>query len=202
MIKINLLTEKKRKQIPVPIGGIVVVLWAVFCAAGVMWQKQNLDAELIRYRQEKIGNLEARAREVDNKAKDKRRLDQELNHVETALSDYQGILSRRTGSWTRVLRRFEEFVARAKTVWLTQLRVDPEGQVQLSGLSMGAKVDGEKAGNKEDRTLTTQGVTDFIRILQQATDAVDSITLSEVQHDQLDKQAIAKFELTFVIAKD
>ena len=118
----------------------------------------------------------------------------ELQSVEQALSDYQGILSKKMGSWTKILHRFEEFVARAKTVWIQQLRIDADGQVQLSGVSMESEA---RKGKKVK--LVTQGVTDLVSILQQEVDFVRAVTLSQVNHDLMDKKRVAKFDLTFII---
>ena len=90
--------------------------------------------------------------------------------------------------------RFEEFVARAKTVWIQQLRIDADGQVQLSGVSMESEA---KKGKKVK--LVTQGVTDLVSILQQEVDFVRAVTLSQVNHDLMDKKRVAKFDLTFII---
>lgn len=123
----------------------------------------------------------------------------ELNTVEQAYSDYQGILSKRMGSWTKILHRFEEFVARAKTVWIQQLRIDADGQVQLNGISMESGLSGTAKNNVK---LVTQGVTDFVSILERETDFVRAVNLSQVNHDLLDKKRVAKFDLTFIIERN
>jgi hypothetical protein len=202
MIKINLLSEKKKKSIPIPIGGIVVVLWIIANAGVLFWYKDKLERELAEYRQPALSNLESKVRRLDQEAKTLRRLQQEKSNYAQALADYSGILSKKTGSWTKVLRRFEEFIAKAKTVWILQLRIDPEGLVQLTGVSKGAEIKGEQNADRKTRNLTTQGIRDLIEILNNATDAVSSVNLSEVQPDTLEKHPVSKFELTFQITKD
>ena len=38
MIQINLLSEKKKKAIPVPIGGIIMILWIVVNLGGLYYE--------------------------------------------------------------------------------------------------------------------------------------------------------------------
>jgi len=202
MIRINLLSEKKKKAISVPIGGIVVVLWVLINLGGLYQGIEMIAQEKEQYIEEKqISRLEREVARMKGDLRKMRKMKQELNNVEQALSDYQGILSKRMGSWTRVLHRFEDFVARAKTIWLTQLRIDPEGQVQLNGLSMETETNQRNSENKKIK-LVTQGVTDFVTILQQETDFVRSVNLSQVNHDFVDKMKVAKFDLTFVIDRN
>ena len=195
MIQINLLSEKKKKAIPVPIGGIIMILWIVVNLGGLYYGITWCEKSEQDYIEEKgIASLERQVSKLAPKQKRVKRMRTELQSVEQALSDYQGILSKKMGSWTKILHRFEEFVARAKTVWIQQLRIDADGQVQLSGVSMESEA---RKGKKVK--LVTQGVTDLVSILQQEVDFVRAVTLSQVNHDLMDKKRVAKFDLTFII---
>ncbi len=195
MIQINLLSEKKKKAIPVPIGGIIMILWIVVNLGGLYYGITWCEKAEQDYIEEKgIASLERQVSKLAPKQKRVKRMRTELQSVEQALSDYQGILSKKMGSWTKILHRFEEFVARAKTVWIQQLRIDADGQVQLSGVSMESEA---RKGKKVK--LVTQGVTDLVSILQQEVDFVRAVTLSQVNHDLMDKKRVAKFDLTFII---
>ena len=195
MIQINLLSEKKKKAIPVPIGGIIMILWIVVNLGGLYYGITWCEKAEQDYIEEKgIARLEREVSKLAPKQKRVKKMRTELQNVEQALSDYQGILSKKMGSWTKILHRFEEFVARAKTVWIQQLRIDADGQVQLSGVSMESEA---KKGKKVK--LVTQGVTDLVSILQQEVDFVRAVTLSQVNHDLMDKKRVAKFDLTFII---
>lgn len=200
MIKINLLSEKKKQAIPVPIGGIVIVLWGILNLGGLYWGIGWCQQEELNYHEEKrISYLEREVSRLEPLRKKSKRMKTELNTVEQAYSDYQGILSKRMGSWTKILHRFEEFVARAKTVWIQQLRIDADGQVQLNGISMESGLSGTAKNNVK---LVTQGVTDFVSILERETDFVRAVNLSQVNHDLLDKKRVAKFDLTFIIERN
>lgn len=195
MIQINLLSEKKKKAIPVPIGGIIMILWIVVNLGGLYYGIAWCEKDEQNFRDEKgIARLQREANKLAPKRKRVNRMRTELQSVEQALSDYKGILSKKMGSWTKILHRFEEFVARAKTVWIQQLRIDADGQVQLSGVSMESEA---KKGEKVK--LVTQGVTELVSILQQEVDFVRAVTLSQVNHDLMDKKRVAKFDLTFII---
>ena len=195
MIQINLLSEKKKKAIPVPIGGIIMILWIVVNLGGLYYGITWCEKAEQDYIEEKgIARLERDVSKLAPKQKRVKKMRTELQNVEQALSDYQGILSKKMGSWTKILHRFEEFVARAKTVWIQQLRIDADGQVQLNGVSMESEA---KKGKKVK--LVTQGVTDLVNILQQEVDFVRAVTLSQVNHDLMDKKRVAKFDLTFII---
>ena len=195
MIQINLLSEKKKKAIPVPIGGLIMILWIVVNLGGLYYGITWCEKAEQDYIEEKgIASLERQVSKLAPKQKRVKRMRTELQSVEQALSDYQGILSKKMGSWTKILHRFEEFVARAKTVWIQQLRIDADGQVQLSGVSMESEA---RKGKKVK--LVTQGVTDLVSILQQEVDFVRAVTLSQVNHDLMDKKRVAKFDLTFII---
>ncbi|MBW7875792.1 MAG: hypothetical protein H3C47_07380 [Candidatus Cloacimonetes bacterium] len=197
MIKINLLKEKKKKQMTLPIGGIVVGMWVFACIGGVYVYAQDCDKR-VEDQAQTLVPLRGEVERLEQFFRRKKSLEQDLHNHKITLTDYQGILSKKTGSWTKVFYRFEEFVARAKTVWITQVRIDSEGGVSLSGLSMEA----EKDGDSKKRKVTTQGVTDFIKILQQATDVVNQVVISELQHETLDKQPVAKFVMQFMMNKD
>ncbi len=197
MIKINLLKEKKKKQMTFPVGGILVFLWVVTCVVGVLWFAQQCQEELEAYT-ERLVPLKADVAKLDRFFKEKRSMEQELNNVNTALTDYKAILSKKTGSWTKTLYRFEEFVARSKTVWVQQIRFMPDGSVSLNGTSMAAEV----KDDRKKREVTTQGVTDFIKILQQAKDVVSQVNISELQHDTMEKQPVAKFNMNFQMNRD
>ena len=199
MIQINLLSEKKKKAIPVPIGGIIMILWVVVNLGGLYYGITWCEKAEQEYIEEKqIARLEREVSKLSPKEKRVKRMRTELQSVEQALADYRGILSKKMGSWTKILHRFEEFIARAKTVWVQQLRIDADGQVQLSGISMESEVRrGAKEGEKVK--LVTQGVTDLVSILQQEVDFVRAVTLSQVNHDLMDKKRVAKFDLTFII---
>jgi hypothetical protein len=140
-------------------------------------------------------------RKLSGDFKRKKQMEQELNSVEAALSDYQGILSKRMGSWTKILHRFEEFLARSKSVWVTQLRIDEDGQVQLNGVSMEALTK-QKDPTGKSISLTTKGITDLVNILRRETDFVRGVSLSQITNDVQDKKPVAKFDLTFVIDKN
>tara|TARA_Y100000589_G_scaffold324173_1_gene359910 strand:+ start:524 stop:1138 length:615 start_codon:yes stop_codon:yes gene_type:complete len=199
MIQINLLSEKKKKAIPVPIGGIIMILWIVVNLGGLYYGINWCENQEQLYVEEKgIARLEREVSKLAPKQKRVKRMRTELQSVEQALSDYQGILSKKMGSWTKILHRFEEFVARAKTVWIQQLRIDADGQVQLNGVSMEAESSKLNSKNKKVK-LVTQGVTDLVSILQQEVDFVRAVTLSQVNHDLMDKKRVAKFDLTFII---
>ena len=201
-IRINLLSEKKKKSIPIPVGGIIVVLWVIghvaVCFWGTVWYAQQVDD----YRaQRDIERLEMEEKRTRPDQKRKRQMDQELNSIETALSDYQGILSKRMGSWTRILNRFEEFIARSKSIWIIQLRIDEEGAVGLTGISMESPTM-EKDDDGKAMTLTTKGITDLVKILNQETSFVRNVALTQIQNDEMEKKPVAKFDLNFVIDKN
>ncbi len=201
-IKINILTEKKKKSIPIPIGGIALGFWVLLNIGALYFGTIWVEDEKVSYREQKgIDRLEMDVRRLTGDFKRRKRLQQEFNSVESALSDYQGILSKKMGSWTRTLHRFEKFVARAKSVWITQLRIDQDGQVLLNGISKESKT---KERNTEGKSifLTTRGVTDLVSILNQETDFVRGVSLSQVTHDLVDKKPVAKFDLSFVIDRN
>tara|TARA_Y100000589_G_scaffold114842_1_gene109013 strand:- start:28 stop:642 length:615 start_codon:yes stop_codon:yes gene_type:complete len=199
MIQINLLSEKKKKAIPVPIGGIVMILWIVVNLGGLYYGIKWCETQEQLYIEEKgIARLQRENSKLKPKEKRVKKMAMELQSVEQAYSDYLGILSKKMGSWTKILHRFEEFVARAKTVWIQQLRIDADGQVQLNGVSMESAAAKSNMGSKKVK-LVTQGVTDLVSILQQEVDFVRAVTLSQVNHDLMDKKKVAKFDLTFII---
>jgi|GEM_PF-1002812 Tfp pilus assembly protein PilN len=201
-IRINLLSEKKKKSIPIPVGGIVMALWVILNGAGLYYGTVWVEEEKETYREQKgIDRLEMQVRKLSGDFKRKKQMEQELNSVEAALSDYQGILSKRMGSWTKILHRFEEFLARSKSVWVTQLRIDEDGQVQLNGVSMEALTK-QKDPTGKSISLTTKGITDLVNILRRETDFVRGVSLSQITNDVQDKKPVAKFDLTFVIDKN
>lgn len=201
-IKINLLSEKKKKSIPVPVGGIIVFLWTIGHVGLLFWGTMWYDQQLTDYKVEmQLDSLELDIKRIEPDQKRKRQMDQELNSIETALSDYQGILSKRMGSWTKILSRFEEFIARSKSIWVTQLRIDEEGAVVLTGISMESPTM-EKDDNGKAMALTTKGITDLVKILNQETSFVRNVALNQIQNDEMEKKPVAKFDLTFVIDKN
>ncbi|MCJ8346699.1 hypothetical protein MJH12_14240 [bacterium] len=201
MIKVNLLTEKKKKSVPIPVGGIVIALWICLNGAGLAWKAEQTEQELEEYRR-KLEPVKREVNEFKRVRKKQKRLTTNLNRVSGDLAEYQQVLSKNTGSWTKVLHSFEEFVIRAKTVWIIQLSIDNDGQVNLTGTSMEAVIPGQSNVQGQPRKSTTKGVTDFIKILREATHTVENISLSSMVQDTIDRRKVTKFEMTFVIRKD
>ncbi|PCJ20061.1 MAG: hypothetical protein COB02_05540 [Candidatus Cloacimonadota bacterium] len=201
MIKVNLLTEKKKKSVPIPVGGIIIALWICANAAGLAYAAEQTERELDEYKRQ----LEPVKREVNkfkSIKKKQKQLINNLNRVRSDLAEYQQVLSKNTGSWTKVLHNFEEFVLRARTVWINSLNIDSDGQVSITGISMESNISGQINSEGKPRTSTSKGVTDFMKILREATHMVENVSLSSMVQDTIDRKKVTKFDMTFVIRED
>ncbi len=192
MIKVNLITVKRRKPIQIPFAAIflVIALAGILAAfwAGTVWiETYNKDLE------EKKKELEDEVRKDKNKLEQRDRLEQDKRNLEAQIEQLKQLSGANLLQWSEVFSSLSTVVPE-KTVWITNLRIDSDRRVQLTGYSCSEKQD------KPSPNLT-KGIQDFIKQLQ-GHSYFEDVFLSMANKNIYEKAPVWRFDITCRVKRD
>lgn len=195
MIKVNLLTVKRRKPIQIPFAAIFLVIGVVGIVACFMagtGMIENMNSEALERKDELNREIQADRGKLDAKESRKKELDKINNDINT--------LEELTGSnllqWSQVFSDLLAVVPE-KTVWITNLRIDSDRRVQITAYACNeAGVAVPKTGGQ-----LTKGIQTFIKNLQGHVNFED-VFLQSANKNIYEKMPVWRFELNCRVKRD
>lgn len=195
MIRINLLTVKRRKPIQIPFAAIFFVIGVVGIAAGFMAGTkliENMNDDAIAQR-ETLKNEIAREQ---SKLDVKDRLRQERGKIEADISRLKQLSGATLLQWSQAFSNLTSVVPE-KTVWITNLRIDSDRRVQVTAYSC------NEDGAEEPKTggQLTKGIQQFIQELQ-GHEHFEEVFLTSATKNIYEKMPVWRFEVNCRIKRD
>jgi hypothetical protein len=195
MIRINLLTVKRRKPIQIPFAAIFLLFGIVGIIAGYHFATLGLDG----YNDDLMRQCKALDAQV-TKAQDFVRQQENLNRQVSSIKDEIRKLKQLSGAsllqWSQAFSSLTSVVPK-KNVWITNLRVDTDRRVQMTAYSCN---DDGKEEPKEGGRLT-KGIQEFIQTLQRDEDFSD-VFLTSATKNTYEKMPVWRFEISCRIRRE
>lgn len=198
MIKVNLLTEKRAKPIPIDtlilpfltilmVGGIVAAYF-FFSNQALTWNDELKEEEADLQQQ-----IEKQRSTVDKE----KSLKSKLNAVQREINKLNQLSGANLVQWSQTFSNLTEIVPE-KTVWITNFRVDSDRRVQITAYS--CNEDG-KEEPKEGGARLTKGIQDFIDALQKH-EHFSEVFLTSATKNVYEKMPVWRFEINCRLAKE
>jgi len=195
MIRINLITIKRRKPIQIPFAAIFLVIAIAGVLVGFFFATQMMDTwndDLKTKKQQLDDEVKASA----PKFSERDTLRQQLSTIESQIEQLKQLSGVNLLQWSEVFSVFSRVVPE-KTVWLTNLRVDSDRRVQMTGYACAEQQDkADKPG-----TRLTVGIQNFIKQLQEHS-YFEEVFLSNATKNTYEKAPVWRFDVTCRIKRD
>ena len=200
MIRINLLTEKRAKRIPIgniiPWFMVLLVIGGLFFAwtAGEQWaETANDDLK------KEVSDLEAENKRQSSKVDKRDRLKKDLYRIKNDISRLQRLSGANLVQWSQTLDTLTARVPE-KTVWITNLRIDSDRRVQITAYSCSEKDNKSKSANASEEKLT-KGIQDFIEVLLKH-EYFSDVFLTGATKNTYEKKPVWRFEINCRLARE
>lgn len=194
MIKINLVTVKKRKPIRIPFAAIFFVIALVGILAGFYVATTMVDDWVqINAKEQKRDDIKAELRRNDGKLREVQDLRNKVGELDRQIRNLETVSGANLLQWSEIFSRLTAVVPK-DTVWLTSLRVDSDRRVQIAGYAC-AK------GGKDDDTRLTVGIQNFLAQLQ-GDQYFRDVFLSNANKGIYQKVPVWRFDITCRVAHD
>lgn len=195
MIKINLLTVKRRKPIQIPFAAIFFFVGLILIGGGFYAGTMAIDGlndELIAHRQE----LKDQIAQEQSKLDIKDQLRQEKGKIEADISRLKQLSGATLLQWSQAFSNLTSVVPE-KTVWITNLRIDSDRRVQITAYSC------NEDGAEEPKTggQLTKGIQQFIQALQ-GHEHFEEVFLTSATKNIYEKLPVWRFEVNCRIKRD
>jgi len=200
MIRINLLTEKRAKRIPIgniiPWFMVLLVIGGLFFAwtAGEQWAATAND-DL----KKEVSDLEAENKRQSSKVDKRDRLKKDLYRIKNDISRLQRLSGANLVQWSQTLDTLTARVPE-KTVWITNLRIDSDRRVQITAYSCSEKDNKSKSANASEEKLT-KGIQDFIEVLLKH-EYFSDVFLTGATKNTYEKKPVWRFEINCRLARE
>jgi Tfp pilus assembly protein PilN len=194
MIRVNLLTVKRRKPIQIPFAAIFFVIGLIGIGGGFYagtlaikdWNKPLIE--------EKNDLKDEIARE-QSKLDIKDSLRQQKNQLRSQINRLEQLSGANLLQWSQVFSDLTNVVPK-ETVWITNLRIDSDRRVQIAGYSCS----GEDSGNQKGAKLT-KGIQEFIRQIQ-GHEHFNDVFLNSATKNVYEKKPVWRFEINCRITRN
>ncbi|NLM16820.1 MAG: PilN domain-containing protein [Candidatus Riflebacteria bacterium] len=161
MIKINLLTKKARK--PIPLQAILSVGIVILGAAAAIFAFIYAKGYFEHYNDDEKAHLKTLKTEyagLKRYTDDKRKLESTIRGLENEIRDQDAGADPSGKAWTHVLFGLSQKVPE-KTVWLQTLRVDADKRIQMSAIAC-SEAESSGSSNRNASTKMTSGIQEFL----------------------------------------
>lgn len=198
MIRINLLTEKRRKSIP--IGNLFPAIFVIIslCVIGVAW---FVGADYLSTYNDDVkkqkDEIEAQINKEQSQVKKRDDLKSEIGKVNRKIAQLEQISGANLVQWSKTLSTLSSVVPE-KTVWITNLRIDSDRRVQITAYS--CNEDG-KPENKEGEARLTLGIQKFVDTLMK-NPLFNEVFLTSATKNIYEKMPVWRFEINCRLARD
>jgi len=194
MIRINLLTVKRRKPIQIPFAAIFFIIGLVGIGgafyAGTMYI-EGWNDEL----KKELADIKDEINRGQSKLDIKDSLRQQKSQISTQINRLKQLSGATLLQWSQVFSDLTSVVPE-KSVWITNLRIDSDRRVQVAGYSCSEDGDGEKKGAQ-----LTKGIQQFIQQIQ-GHEHFEDVFLNSAAKNVYEKQPVWRFEINCRIKRD
>lgn len=200
MIRINLLTEKRAKRIPIgniiPWCMVAVVAVCLFFGwqAGEEWARTANDDI-----KKEIEDLESENKRQSAKVTERDNLKKALYRVKNDIQRLQRLSGANLVQWSQTLDTLTARVPQ-KTVWITNLRIDSDRRVQITAYSCNEKDNKSKSPNASEEKLT-KGIQEFIEVLLKH-EYFSDVFLTGATKNIYEKKPVWRFEINCRLARE
>jgi len=195
MIRVNLLTVKRRKPIQIPFAAMFLFVGIVAIMAGYYMAK----LQLVGYCDEIKAECEELSAEVGRSqgfVNERDTLNRDLSSIENEIMKLKQLSGASLLQWSQTFSNFTHVVP-IKNVWITNLRIDTDRRVQMTAYSCN---DDGKEEPKEGGRLT-KGIQEFITKLQENEDFSD-VFLTSATKNTYEKLPVWRFEISCRIRRE
>jgi len=199
MIRINLLTEKRAKRIPIgniiPWCLVLIVGVGLFFAwtAGEEWAKTANDSL-----REQVKELDAENKRQSAKVTERDNLKKNLYRIKNDIQRLQRLSGANLVQWSQTLDTLTARVPQ-KTVWITNLRIDSDRRVQITAYSCNEEK-ASKSPNAAEEKLT-KGIQEFINVLLNH-EYFSDVFLTGATKNLYEKKPVWRFEINCRLARE
>lgn len=194
MIRINLLTVKRRKPIQIPFAAIFFIIGLIGIGAGFYGGTIYIEGWNDELKNE-LTELKDEINRGQSKLDIKDSLRQQKSQINTQINRLKQLSGATLLQWSQVFSDLTSVVPE-KTVWITNLRIDSDRRVQLAGYSCSEDGDGEQKGAK-----LTKGIQQFIQQIQ-GHEHFEDVFLNSAQKNVYEKKPVWRFEINCRIKRD
>ncbi len=199
MIRINLLTEKRTKRIPI---GNIIPWFLVLIVAGLLvfgWMTGQDFAE--HYNDQLKQDVDEQKEKNDkqsSKVKKRDDLKKQLFRIKNDITKLQRLSGANLVQWSQTLNTLTSRVPE-KTVWLTNLRIDSDRRVQITAYSCNEEK-ASKSPNAAEEKLT-KGIQEFINVLLNH-EYFSDVFLTGATKNLYEKKPVWRFEINCRLARE
>ncbi|MBF0546600.1 MAG: PilN domain-containing protein [Candidatus Riflebacteria bacterium] len=194
MIKINLITVKRSKPIQIPFAAIFLVI-ALIGILGAFWFGTTMMDGYNNDLTEEKNRLDGEVKASAGKFSERDRLRQDLSMLEFQIEQLKQLSGINLLQWSEVFSTLTQVVPE-KTVWITNLRIDSDRRVQMTGYACSENQD----ETKESPRLTL-GIQNFIKQLQENA-YFEEVFLTNANKNVYEKSPVWRFDITCRIKRD
>ncbi len=193
MIRINLATVKKRKPIKIPFAAIFLIIGLIGIGGGYVFGQMTFikgaNNTFIDKRQELKEEVEAAQGKLDEKDS----LTQRLSEINSQIDRLKQLSGANLVQWSGVFTDLSGVVP-PKTVWITNLRIDSDRRVQITGYSCLPDGSG-KTGQ------LTKGIQSFIADLQRNS-TFNDVFLTSATKNTYEKKPVWRFDINCRVKRE
>ena len=195
MIRINLLTVKRRKPIQIPFAAIFFFLGLIGIGAGFYAGTlaiEGMNDDLTNTRQELKDEIAREQSKLDIKDQ----LRQEKGKIESDITRLKQLSGATLLQWSQAFSNLTSVVPE-KTVWITNMRIDSDRRVSITAYSC------NEDGAEEPKTggQLTKGIQQFIQSLQ-GHEHFEEVFLTSATKNIYEKMPVWRFEIQCRIKRD
>ncbi|MBF0408271.1 MAG: PilN domain-containing protein [Candidatus Riflebacteria bacterium] len=194
MIKVNLITVKRSKPIQIPYAAIFLVI-ALLAILGAFYIGTTMMDGWNQGLVDEKNNLDAQVKASAGKFSERDRLRQDLSMIEFQIEQLKQLSGANLLQWSEVFSTLTRVVPE-KTVWVTNMRIDSDRRVQMTGFACSENQDEEKESPR-----LTLGIQNFIKQLQD-NPYFDDVFLTNANKNVYEKSPVWRFDISCRIKRD
>lgn len=199
MIRINLLTEKRAKRIPI---GNIIPWFLVLIVAGLLvfgWiTGQDFADHYNDQLKADVAEQKDKNERQSSKVKKRDDLKKQLFRIRNDITKLQRLSGANLVQWSQTLNTLTSRVPE-KTVWLTNLRIDSDRRVQITAYSCNEEK-ASKSPNAAEEKLT-KGIQEFINVLLNH-EYFSDVFLTGATKNLYEKKPVWRFEINCRLARE
>lgn len=203
MIKINLVTVKRRKPIQIPFAAIFLIIGLLGIGAGFYAATMYVDG----WNGDLIGQRDKLKKEVDSakpKFTEREQARGELNSIEAQIEQLKQLSGASLLQWSETFSTLTGVVPE-KSVWITNLRIDSDRRVQMTGYACSEDQKDPPSTtpdpNKKETKRLTVGIQQFLKQLQEH-QYFEEVFMTQANKNVYEKQPVWRFDINCRIKRD
>jgi len=204
MIKVNLVTVKRRKPIQIPFAAIFLIIGLIGIGVAFYFATVFVDGwnQPLKDQRQKLENDVKAAKPLFNEREQKR---SELNSIEAQIEQLKQLSGANLLQWSEVFNTLTSVVPE-KTVWITNLRIDSDRRVQMTGYACAEDVNKQPPVTNpnaptDPKVRLTQGIQAYLQQLQ-GNSYFEEVFLTQANKNTYEKRPVWRFDINCKIKRD